>query len=115
MARMMHRARQEYFDTIDDPFGSSLILSADRDVADYADKQITGVESHVRSTAIAPPRSGIEDSLLAEYHIAEIGFSYGTVDIANSTAAVGLTAENEPVYSTSDAILSLFGTATSRL
>jgi hypothetical protein len=108
MTHMMHQARRASFDIMDDPFGSSLILSVDHDSA--ADLHMP-TDLHVSSNATAPLPSGVEEIPIADYHIAEIGFSYDCLDIGNISATCEIAAQEEPAYSTSSAILSLFGTA----
>jgi hypothetical protein len=92
---------------MDDPFGGSLILSVDQDSP--ADIHIP-TDLHVSSNAIAPLPSGVDDIPIADYLVAEIGFSYNSLDIGRKSVAGALAIQEEPAYSTSGAILSLFGT-----
>jgi hypothetical protein len=90
---MRQRARVNDDNGFDDPFGSSFIVPADH----------TETEPSCVTTNVVPLPWTALNILLPDYHVKDIVFGYDSLDIYTATVI-------EPDYSTTRAILSLFGT-----
>ncbi len=97
MKRMRQRALVNDDIGFDDPFGSSFILPNDH----------TEIEPSSVTTNVVPLPHPALNTLLPDYAIEDIVFGYNNLDIY---ALPSIEPAAAPDYSTTSAILSLFGT-----
>lgn len=97
MHLMRQRALVNDYNGFDDPFGSSFILPADH----------TETEPSCVTTNVVPLPYLDLNILLPDYEVEDIVFGYDSLDIYTAPASQPVV---EPDYSTTSAILSLFGT-----
>jgi hypothetical protein len=102
---MRQRARVNYSDGYDDPFGSSFILPVDQQLAENQPSDRLSDVASVTTHVVPMPHPEL-NILLPDYHVDDIVFGYDNLDIYRSPVDDAVI---EPEYSTSAAILSLFG------
>jgi hypothetical protein len=104
---MRQRARVDYNNGIDDPFGSSFILPIDQSLALDGSAQQDPKTASITTDAVPLPYPDL-NILLPDYQVDEIVFGYDNLDIHTIAADEAVA---EPDYSTAEAIINLFGTS----
>jgi hypothetical protein len=105
MTDMKHNAKADdndaaYDALMDDPFGAHFIISTDQAI-----KSTSTEASHITTNAIPVVDIATYEILLPEYETHQITFGYTALELdIISTAAL-----DQADYSTTDAIISLFG------
>jgi hypothetical protein len=102
---MRQRARVNYSDGFDDPFGSSFILPIDQSFTDGQPVERESGASRITTNIVPMPYPEL-NILLPDYQVDDIVFGYDNLDIYRSPTPEAAT---EPDYSTTSAIKSLFG------
>jgi hypothetical protein len=103
---MRQRARVHDSDVFDDPFGSSFILPVDEALT-AQQLDLCGAEAFNITTSVVPLPYPELNILLPDYQVDDIVFGYDSLDIYSLPSAENAA---EPDYSTTKAIVSLFGT-----